>query len=71
METPPSNQTSCSTDERPGRRSPRLSTSSMGTAAEEVFDDEDLICVMRAKDCVLARPRETRCFWQLPWDIEM
>ena len=29
------------------------------------------ICVMRAKDCVLARPRETRCFWQLPWDIEM
>jgi len=49
METPPSNQTSCSTDERPGRRSPRLSTGSMGTAAEEVFDDEDLICVMRAK----------------------
>lgn len=49
METLSSNQTSCSTDERPGRRSPRLSTSSMGTAAEEVFDDEDLICVMRAK----------------------
>ena len=29
------------------------------------------ICVMRSKDSLLARPRETRAYWALPWDIEL